>query len=159
MTEMNDVIQLTLPAKPEFVSIARLTSSGAASRLGFSFDAIEDIKVAVSEACTNAVNHGYKENEVGQIRMVMDCDVQAITITVMHDGESFNADEALKKLHPIDTTLHLEEVNEGGLGLFLIDTLMDRVSISTESGVAVRMTKFLTRDGVEQIADKVSTTD
>ncbi|BBO00063.1 anti-sigma B factor RsbW [Sporolactobacillus terrae] len=159
MNEVNDVIQLSLPAKPEFVSIARLASSGAASRMGFSFDAIEDIKVAVSEACTNAVNHGYKEDEVGQIRMVMDCDVQSITITVMHDGESFNANEALKKLHPIDTTVDLEEVNEGGLGLFLINTLMDRVSISTESGVAVRMTKLLTRDGVEQIADKVSTTD
>jgi serine/threonine-protein kinase RsbW len=159
MTETKDVIRLTLPAKPEFVSIARLASSGAASRMGYSFDAIEDIKVAVSEACTNAVSHGYKQMETGQIKIVMECDENALTITVIHNGESFDAGEALQKLKPIDPYADLDEVNEGGLGLFLINALMDQVTISTECGVAVRMIKFLSRDGVECIANKVSTTE
>ncbi|MDN3956963.1 anti-sigma B factor RsbW [Sporolactobacillus laevolacticus] len=159
MTETNDVIRLTIPAKPEFVSIARLASSGAASRMGYSFDAIEDIKVAVSEACTNAVSHGYKQMGNGQIGIVMECGSGAMTITVTHNGESFDASRVLQELKPLDPSTDLDEVSEGGLGLFLINALMDHVTISTEYGVAVRMIKFLNRDGVGHIVDKVSTTE
>ena len=45
-----DEISIKLPAKPEFMSVARLTTAGLANRLGFSIDDIEDLKVAVSEA-------------------------------------------------------------------------------------------------------------
>ncbi|MCQ2011036.1 anti-sigma B factor RsbW [Sporolactobacillus sp. STSJ-5] len=159
MTETSDVIRLSIPAKPEFVGIARLACSGAASRMGYSFDAVEDIKVAVSEACTNAVSHGYKQNGIGQIQVIMECGKEALTLTVLHNGESFDASEALQKLRPIDPSADLDDVNEGGLGLFLINALMDQVTISTECGVAVRMVKYVTRDGVERIANKVSTTE
>ncbi|MCO7177161.1 anti-sigma B factor RsbW [Sporolactobacillus kofuensis] len=158
MNEMENVIRLTIPAKPEFVSVARLASSGAASRMGYSFDAIEDIKVAISEACTNAVSHGYKQMGNGQIHITMDCEPNAMTITVTHNGESFDASRVLQKLRPLDPSIDLAEVSEGGLGLFLINALMDQVTISTEYGVAVRMTKFLDRDGVVHGVDKVSTT-
>lgn len=48
---MNDpnTISLNLPAKAEYVSVARLTASGISSSMGFDFDAIEDIKVSISE--------------------------------------------------------------------------------------------------------------
>ncbi len=43
-------LRLSLPARPEFVGVARLTLSGLAARLGFDVDATEDIKLAVAEA-------------------------------------------------------------------------------------------------------------
>ncbi|MFS8513265.1 MAG: anti-sigma B factor RsbW, partial [Planifilum fulgidum] len=48
-----DMIELTIPAKADFVGVVRLAVSGIASRMGFSYDDIEDLKVAVAEACTN----------------------------------------------------------------------------------------------------------
>ena len=51
-SEDQDLIQLSLPLNAAYVSAARLTASSVANRMGFSTDEIEDIKAAVSEACT-----------------------------------------------------------------------------------------------------------
>ena len=52
-----ETIKMEISANPDFVSIIRLTTSGIANKIGFSIDDIEDMKVAVSEACTNAIKH------------------------------------------------------------------------------------------------------
>lgn len=44
-------VRLTMPATPQLLRVARLTAAGLASRLGFSFDQIEDVKIAVDELC------------------------------------------------------------------------------------------------------------
>src|SRR5882757_3852164 len=52
MTEQDGVeVRLTMPATPQLLRVARLTAAGLAGRLGFSFDEIEDIKIAVDELC------------------------------------------------------------------------------------------------------------
>ena len=56
-----ETIRMELTTNPDFVSIIRLTLSGIANKIGFSLDDIEDIKVAVSEACTNAIKHSSDE--------------------------------------------------------------------------------------------------
>jgi hypothetical protein len=44
-------VRLTMPANPRLLRVARLTAAGLASRLGFSFDEVEDVKIAVDELC------------------------------------------------------------------------------------------------------------
>jgi len=44
-------VKLTMPATPQLLRVARLTAAGLAGRLGFSFDEIEDVKIAVDELC------------------------------------------------------------------------------------------------------------
>ena len=55
MSAVTDVageeVRLTMPATPQLLRVARLTAAGLASRLGFSFDEIEDVKIAVDELC------------------------------------------------------------------------------------------------------------
>jgi serine/threonine-protein kinase RsbW len=54
-------VRLTMPATPQLLRVARLTAAGLASRLGFSFDEIEDVKIAVDELCFAVVgNKGRK---------------------------------------------------------------------------------------------------
>ena len=48
-------VTLTIPCAPEYVGTARLTILGVASRMGFSYDQVEDIRLAVGEACANAI--------------------------------------------------------------------------------------------------------
>jgi anti-sigma regulatory factor (Ser/Thr protein kinase) len=48
----DDEIRLALPAAPEYARIARLTVAGVATRLGFSYDEVEDLRIAVGEACS-----------------------------------------------------------------------------------------------------------
>ena len=52
-----ETIKMEISSNPEYVSIIRLTTSGIANKVGFCLDDIEDLKVAISEACTNAIKH------------------------------------------------------------------------------------------------------
>ena len=52
MTELHgEEVKLTMPAVPQLLRVARLTAAGLAGRLGFNFDEIEDVKIAVDELC------------------------------------------------------------------------------------------------------------
>jgi len=61
----SDQVRLTLPARPEFVRLARLVTAGLASRLGFSYDEVEDLRIAVDELCYLLVGaHGHEGDVV-----------------------------------------------------------------------------------------------
>ncbi|WP_085520457.1 anti-sigma B factor RsbW [Tuberibacillus sp. Marseille-P3662] len=155
MSQQVDSVELKIPAKSEYVGVVRLTASGVAYRMGYSYDEIEDIKVAVSEACTNAVNHAYHGVDSGQIAIHIRSYTDRMEVGVIDEGCSFDYEDKIKELKPIDAGVSIEHVNEGGLGLFLIDTLMDQVNISGGSGINVIMTKFLDEDGVLNHVNKV----
>lgn len=144
-----DVIQLTLPNQAEYLGVARLAVSGVANRMGFSYDEIEDIKLAVGEACTNAVKHAYKEaGKPGSIHIQCHVYEDRLMIEVSDQGIGFESELIPEKLTPIYAGKCLEDLDEGGLGLYLIHTLMDQVEIRSESGVVVSMTKYVRQDGV-----------
>lgn len=44
-------VRLVVPAKPEYIGLARVTTAGLASRLGFSYDEVEDLRLAIDEIC------------------------------------------------------------------------------------------------------------
>ncbi len=46
-----DEVRLAVPAMPEFLRLARVTASGLASRMGFTFDQVEDLRLAIDELC------------------------------------------------------------------------------------------------------------
>ncbi|MBB5174207.1 anti-sigma B factor RsbW [Texcoconibacillus texcoconensis] len=155
--QLSDFIEMKVPAKPEYVGVVRLTVSGVANRVGYTYDDIEDIKIAVAEACTNVVNHAY-DGEESEAFMTVGCGVYSdrIEMMVADRGNSFDIEALKKDLGPIDAQEPIGDMKEGGLGLFLIDTLMDRVEICGESGVIIMMTKFLQRGEVEQSDDGIS---
>lgn len=95
-----DYVEIRLPAKPQYVSVARLTISGLANRLGFTYDDIEDLKIAASEAITNAVQHAYTEDEDGVI--VIGCALykDKMEIMVADHGKSFDFEETKAKVGP-----------------------------------------------------------
>lgn len=151
-----DYIEMRLPAKSDYVSVARLTASGIANRMGFDFEAIEDLKVAVSEASTNVVTHAYNENEKGDILLGFSIYDDKIEVMVSDRGESFNMNEVKKELGPIDNSTESSELREGGFGLFLINALMDKVEVNNRYGVSVQMTKYINEVGVSN-GGKVTT--
>ncbi|AOM84130.1 anti-sigma B factor RsbW [Salisediminibacterium beveridgei] len=160
MSKVADCIEMSVPAKAEYVGVVRLTASGVANRLGYSYDDIEDIKLAVAEACNNVVNHAYSQdgttegrNDIHLEFTVYDDRVQLI---VADRGGAVDLDFLKKKRGPLNASQAIEDLKEGGLGLFLIETLMDEVDIQGNEGVVIVMTKFLKRVEVEPGDDRTS---
>ncbi|AUS07690.1 anti-sigma B factor RsbW [Laceyella sacchari] len=143
-----DLVNLTIPAKPDYVGIARLAVSGIANRMGFSYDDIEDLKLAVSEACTNAVDHAYCGGD-GEIEVSCNIFSNRLEIEVVDRGNSFNIEEIEKRTGPIEVGPTMNALRERGLGVFLMRSLMDHVDIKGDNGVIVTMTKYIRKGVVE----------
>lgn len=151
----SDYIEMIVPSKPEYLGVVRLTVSGIANRMGYTYEEIEDIKIAVTEACTNVVFHAYEEVDEGKTKLNFVVYEDRLEIFVIDQGKSFDKKAVHEKVGPVDSNVAVEKLNEGGLGLFLIESLMDKVEITSNSGVVVAMTKLLNRDGVRSDVSRV----
>jgi len=133
-------IQLTIPAQAEYVDVVRLTLYGIASKAGFSYEEIEDMKVAVSEACTNAVLHAYDDKSIGQIDLTFTLEQDSLHITIKDYGDSFVPSPQTSP-PPSMQNKPLEEIVPGGLGLYMMQALMDRVEVHTDFGTEIILMK------------------
>ncbi|OJV61689.1 MAG: hypothetical protein BGO41_05560 [Clostridiales bacterium 38-18] len=131
---MRESINISLPSKPEYVSIARLTASFVANQMGFDIESIEDIKLAVGEACNNAILHSGTDNTYN-LEFVKELD--NLIIEVVDFGNGFNIEKYRKP--------DAEELQENGLGLFIIKSLMDEVQIESNEGTGtkIKMSKIV----------------
>lgn len=132
-TKGADKVRMMLPCKGEYVGVARLTISAIANRMGFNIEEIEDIKVAVAEACTNAIKHGLDEKFHLNVEIFED----KLQIDIEDSGKGYNVEELAKP--------DLENPKEGGLGIFIIKTLMDEVELHSKigEGSKIKMIKYL----------------
>ena len=83
-TKSQGIVRLEIPARAEWVAVARLAVAAVASRQRFSVDDIEDIKLAVAESCTNAIQHGLPD---GTIEIVCEVTAEGIVLTVRDRGQ------------------------------------------------------------------------
>ncbi|WP_188456840.1 anti-sigma B factor RsbW [Virgibacillus oceani] len=156
--EKFDFIEMKVPAKAEYVGVIRLSISGVANRMGFSYEDIEDLKVAISEAITNAVTHAYNDEDEGEVTIGFGVYENRLEIMVADHGGSFDLNEVKGGIGPYNHTESVENLREGGFGLFLINALMDKVEINNNHGVIVLMTKYLQETEVDFDDDQISTT-
>lgn len=128
-----ETIKMEISANPEYVSIIRLTTSGIANKVGFCLNDIEDLKVAISEACTNAIKHSLEDRFTIIYTMIE----KGLTIEIIDNGKGYNTKEVSEP--------DLDNLKESGMGLFIIESLMDEVNVeSTEGkGTSIKMTKYL----------------
>lgn len=133
---MTDILKFSVPGKPEYVSMVRLAVSSLANYAGFDIEAVEDIKVAVSEACTNVVCHARPDYvECYEVACEV-CDDRLI-ICIEDNAGGYDVG---KYQAPV-----MDNPREGGLGIFIIKALMDEVDILSElgSGTCIKMVKYI----------------
>ncbi|MFC1517887.1 ATP-binding protein [Candidatus Margulisiibacteriota bacterium] len=135
----NKQIELIIPASSEYVGVARLAVSGVASRLDFTVEQVEDIKVAVTEACSNAVQYAYGKDRSGKtVDIVCKPRADHIEIIVKDKGSGFDVN------HPPKPTKD-DEHTHLGLGLTFMKTLMDDVKINSKKGegTEIKLIKYI----------------
>lgn len=153
-----DFVEMRIPAKAEYVGVVRLSVSGIASRMGFNYDEIEDLKIAISEAITNTVKHAYDEAETGEVNIGFGIYRNRLEIMVSDHGESFKFEDIKEKIGPYQSRESIMTLREGGFGLFLIEALMDKVEINNDYGVLILMTKFKHETEVDEDGNEISAT-
>lgn len=134
-------IRLEMAAVPDNVALARVTVAAFASQLDFTLDEIEDIRVAVSEAVTNAVVHAYSDGAPGgpsgTVTLEAAHDREALTIAVADQGRGI-VDVALAR-QPAYTT----DPERMGLGFAIMESFCDELDVASEvgRGTTVKMVK------------------
>jgi serine/threonine-protein kinase RsbW len=129
-------VRLTIPAKAEYVLLGRLALSGLTRMRPLADETLNDLKLAVTEACTNSVRHAYPENG-GTVDIVYELHDDRLVVEVSDDGSGFDAVEAGET----------GELTEGGLGIAIIRALTDEFEIAERDdghGSRLRFVKFLT---------------
>ena len=143
-----EFIELEIPARAEFVALARLVVSAlASSDSTLADERIDDLKLAVSEACTNAIeaHDAAGSNE----RVLVRCQAGADSMEVRVEDRGHGFDPADLPDHPPVTDPDRLKF-ERGLGIPLIRALVDEVEFSpTEHGTSVRLVMRLGGNGTE----------
>jgi serine/threonine-protein kinase RsbW len=133
-------IRLTIPAKPEYITLGRLALTGIA-RLRVepvSAEVLGDLKLALTEACTNSVRHAYGGG-AGLVHIVYELHSDKLVVEVSDSGEGFVPPaRRARELNP-------DELAEGGLGIAIIEALSDELEIgeSDDGGSRLRFVKRL----------------
>jgi len=135
------VLELEVPARPEYVAIVRLVvSSLATARRALVDERIDDLKLAVSEACTNAIEAHREAKVTAPVTVKVVEGTERLEVHVNDRGLGFDPDHLA--IHPPVTDP--DRLNfERGLGIPLIRTLVDEVAfVPGDQGTSVRLILF-----------------
>lgn len=126
-----DQNQITLPAEVDSLEKIQAFVAEFGQRHGLSAEAAADLELAVDEACSNIIEHGYRGMPPGEIVLALRSEPGRVKVEIRDQGWGFDPD----KIPPPDIHAPLVERTAGGLGWFLIRELMEEVEYRrTESG-------------------------
>ena len=140
MNQKEKKYRLKIPGKSGNLEVIRNFVSDIAFRIGFDKKSVHEIELAVDEACTNIIEHAYEYDESKDIDVLVKTDLKQLTVIISDKGKSFNH----KDVKMPDMQEYMKELRVGGLGIYLMKTLMDEVNYHTSNGVnKVHMVKYL----------------
>lgn len=128
-TEKN-IKELKVKSRTDNLSKIRDFISSNALEAGISSEAIDNIMLAVDEACTNIIKHAYKSYADGEIIIKTKYDNKKFTIIIVDYGSTFDPTGVPKP----DLKKYYNEHKVGGLGMYLMRTLMDDVEYISVPG-------------------------
>jgi serine/threonine-protein kinase RsbW len=117
-------VRLTIPAKPEYITLSRLALAGLGRVRPFSEDTLADVKLALTEACSNSVRHAYGDAG-GHVDISFELLDDRLIVEVADDGTGFA---------PLPADEDDGELTEGGLGIAIIRSIADEVEIGDGPG-------------------------
>lgn len=130
------VVRLSFPAKPDYLLLARLALSGLARNVPVADEVLADLKLAVTEACGNAVRHAYPDG-VGDVSVSYQISPDALEVIVEDQGTGV----ATQPGADANTGMR-----ESGMGMSIMRTIVDELDVGDGAdgrGTVVRMIKRL----------------
>ena len=128
-------VRLTFPAKPEYITLGRLALTGLSRLRPLADETLADLKLALTEACSNSVRHAYGGGE-GLVDVLFELHADRLVIEVADDGDGFDPGVARDA----------DALSEGGLGIAIIRAVADELEIGARpsgQGSRLRFVKLL----------------
>lgn len=132
-------LHLVIPAKPEYLVLGRLVLTGLSRSRPIDPDSLSDLKLALTEACSNSMRHAYGSASAGQVEIVYELGTDRIAVEVLDEGSGFDP-------VPVGDRAATVELDEGGLGLEIIRAVSDETEIGARpdgTGSRIRFVKCL----------------
>ena len=137
MADGDSNVDLSIPMQPDMEVVATTVAESIGTFMGLDENKVDEVKMAVIEACINAFEHSKSEER--RIDLSFSTDEAGLMISINDGGSGFDMDQAMAKI----AEKRDEGIGDRGWGLTLIHELMDEVSIaSTSSGTVVKMLKY-----------------
>lgn len=145
---MRNHMNMKFDAKSENESLARMTVAAFMMNMNPTVDELEDVKTAVSEAVTNAIIHGYgqeeiktNQQEIKQVELICIKEGVKLEIVVVDYGVGIENIEEAKQ--PFYTTK--PDMERSGMGFVFMETFMDSLEVQSKlgEGTKVTMTKYI----------------
>ena len=136
---MSNIMEVKFSAKSENESLARIIAASFAAKLDPTLDEMADIKTAVSEAVTNAIIHGYDEDESKFV--YLKCRLEGNKIEIKVEDEGNGIEDVDLAMQPLYTSK--PELERSGMGFSVMESFMDDVKVSSikDKGTKVTMLK------------------
>ncbi len=138
--EVVNEMKLCFQARGENESFARIAAMGFLTYLNPTIDEIEDIKMAVSEAVTNAIIHGYEEKETATVYVsgILYKDEAGYVLQIVVEDTGKGIADIEKAMEPMYTTR--PEMDRSGMGFAFMEAFMDDVQVESELGKGTTVT-------------------
>ncbi|MPQ42266.1 anti-sigma F factor [Clostridium tarantellae] len=128
-------MKLEFLAKSQNEGFARVGVAAFVSQLDPTLDELTDIKTAVSEAVTNAIIHGYNNDESKSVKIETTIDSGNVTIIVEDEGNGIeNIDQAREPLYT-----SRPDLERSGMGFTVMETFMDLVQVISKKGSGTKI--------------------
>jgi serine/threonine-protein kinase RsbW len=124
---MNQV-QMRIPSDLVFERVVRAAAEEVGRQMGFSDDKVADLILAISEAVTNAIEHGNRLQREIEVGVIFELEADHLEVRVIDQGEKV---QSLEIPHEGITEETIAQGKMRGLGLYLIHQLVDRVEFSS----------------------------
>jgi anti-sigma regulatory factor (Ser/Thr protein kinase) len=130
---------LTVPGRFEYLAAIADFIAAAGREAGFAQDTIFHVQMAVDEACSNIIEHAYRGQGRGKIMLTSECTKKGEwVLTIQDTGRPFDPRAVPKP----NLNVKLDDIKTGGLGLYFMHQLMDKVEFSFgKRGNRLRMIK------------------
>ena len=140
MRKKRETFQLKVPSETKNLEIIRSFIYRTAIKAGFDSECASRIELSVDEACSNVIKHAYQMKTDNFIEINISIDKEKFVVTIIDQGKGFNPE----KIELPDMMEYLAELRVGGLGIYLMKTLMDEVEYDIIPGKKniVRMVKY-----------------
>jgi serine/threonine-protein kinase RsbW len=131
------MVRLRIPAKAEYITLTRLALSGLSQCRPLSDETLGDLKLAVTEACSNSVRHAYRDGREGSVDVLYELYPDRLIVEVADEGDGFAI---------VRERVEEETLTEGGLGIAIIRELADELELGPRAGgqgSRLRFVKFI----------------